>query len=217
LPADEGIALAVHDDRRLSDQRQPLFHAVFQRRARRRAELAKVVADAVPGRERHQRYRLPRRLAQPGEDLTPPAPSRRVDRWSGEHHRADSVGRPHRELGDDLTAHRIGDERRPLEPELVEPGMQRIGVLADAGSVARTVAAAVAGEIRDVRRAVDGENPRQRHEVAPRDAVAVQEHDRRPVSADARVDGDTTDVIEAAFEARKRRSLSHDTSLPHGK
>jgi len=190
----------VHHHRRLRDQRQPLLHAVLERGARRRAQLAQVVADAVTRRERDQRDGLASGLAQPGEDLAPSTAARRVDGRAGEHHRADPVRRAHGELGDDLTAHRVGDERRTLEPDLVEPGKERVRVPADPEGRGRTVAPPVAGKVRDVDRTVDGQGTPQRNEVAPGDAVSVQQHDRRPVAPDARMDADAPDPVETAPE-----------------
>ena len=193
----------MHHHGRLRDQRQPLLHAVLERGASRGAQLPQVVADAVTRRECHQRDRLASGLAQPCEDLAPPAAPRRVDGRPGEHHRADALRPSHGELGDDLTAHRVGNERRALEPDLVEPGEQRVGVLADPGRGGRTLAPPVAGEVRDVHRTVDGEGTAQGNEIAPGDAVSVQEYDRRPVAPDARMDADTADPVGTAPEPRQ--------------
>ncbi len=122
LAAHEGVSFPVHDDGRLLDQRQPLLHPVLERGARGGAQLLSVLAQAVTRGERDQGHRLTPGLAQPGEDLPTPAAPGRVDRRAREHDRPNVLGRPHGKLRDDLAAHRVRDERGPLETDLVHPG-----------------------------------------------------------------------------------------------
>ena len=192
----------MQDDGRLLDRREAIFDAILERRARRRTKLLDVVPDAVASRERDQRHRLARRLAQAGKDLAAPAAPCGVDGRACEHHRSHALRPPHCELGDDLAAHRVGDECRPLELERVEPGAQSVGVLGDAGRAARPPAAPVARQVRDERRKPVRELSCERDEVPPRDAVAVDEDDRVAVAAEPRVDTDAVDGVEAALETR---------------
>jgi hypothetical protein len=192
----------VHDDRRLLDGRKAVLDAILERRARRGTELLDVAPDAVACREGDQGHWLARGLPQAGEDLTAPAAPGGVDGRPGEHHRSDALGPPDGEFGDDLAAHRVGDERRPLEPELVEPRAQRIGVLRDPGGSVRPLAAPVARQVRDEGREPVSELPCQRDEVSPRDAVAVDEDDGVAAAAVPRMDAETVDAVEAALETR---------------
>jgi hypothetical protein len=140
----------VHDDGELVDGRQTVLHAIGERRPGRRAQPTKILNRAVTGGERNQRHRFAARRAHAGEDLAGAATLLRVDRRAGEHERADAIGLAHGELGHDLAAHRVRHERRPLEPDLVEPPAQRIGVLGDAVADRRPLAAAVSGQVGNV-------------------------------------------------------------------
>ena len=144
-------------------------------------------AGPLPAGERDQQCRFVRRVAERAEDLVAGAAPARVDRGADEHHRADPLRSPHRQLGDDLAAHRVGDERRPLQPDRVQPAPERIGETADPERRVRRLALSVTREVGRERRAAGGEDARERKHVAARDAVSVHEHHRRPLAPDVRM------------------------------
>ncbi len=190
----------MHDDGRLVDRRQTVLHAIGERRACSLAQPAKILDRAVPSCERDQRHRLAPGRPHAREDLAGAAALRRVDRRAGEHERADAIGLPHCELGDDLAAHRIGHERRPLKPDLVEPAAQRIGVLGDPVRDRRPLAAAMSRQVGNVGGEAFREHLCQGQQVPTRDAESVHQYHRRPRSSDARVHPDPVDTIPAGLQ-----------------
>jgi hypothetical protein len=189
----------VNDDRRLLDRRQALLDPVGEHRPGERAELAEV-AGPLPARECDQQRRLPRRVSQRAEDLVAGAAPARVDRGADQHHGADPLRSSHRHLGDDLATHRVGDERRPLQPDHVQPVPEGVGEAGDAERTGRGLASSVAGEVGREHRAAAGEDLGERKHVLARDAVAVDEHDRRPLASGTRVHLHPADNVPAAPE-----------------
>jgi hypothetical protein len=204
----------VDDDRRLLEPGQPVLDAVGEHRARADQELAKVAAGALARGQRHQAHRLVRRVAHRPEDLAAGCPPPRVDRRPDEHHRVHPLGPSRRELGDDLAPHRVRDERGSLEADGVEPAAERLGVVTDDGRHGRLTAAAVARKVGHVRRALGGEDRRERQQVPPGHAVAVDEHYRRARPPSARVHADAGHLVPAALQPRKRLRLRSHPSLP---
>jgi hypothetical protein len=198
----------VNDDRRLFDRRQALLDPVGEHRAGERAELAEV-ARPLSARERDQQRRLARRVSQRAEDLVAGAAPARVDRGAHQHHGADPPRSSHRQLGDDLAAHRVGDQRRPLEPGHVQPVPERVGEAPDAERGGRGVASSMAWEVGCEYRAAGGEDPGERKHVVARDSVAVDEHDRRPIASGTGVHLDASHVVPATLEGAHGSTSSY--------
>jgi hypothetical protein len=197
----------VDDDRGLLDSRQPLFDPVGDRRAGGADELMNVLAGRVPGGEREDEPRLVRRIAEGPEELVTYGAPGRVDGRPDEHHRADPFRPPRRQLSDDLTTHRVGDERRPVETDDIEPVTEGLRESADGGGRRRSLTLPVAGKIGHVRGTVGGKVPGQREQVSARDAVSVDEHDGRPVPSGAGVNSDSGRLVPAALQRDRSGGL----------
>jgi hypothetical protein len=109
---------AAQHERRLLDQRQPIFNSVREGGASGRQELPDA-HHPVLGRVREQRERLAAEIADPAEHLMANPPLVGVDSGADQCQRPYTCGKSDGELGDDLTPQRVSDERRPLELERV--------------------------------------------------------------------------------------------------
>jgi hypothetical protein len=202
----------VDDDRGLLDRRQTLLDPIGEHRPGEGPELAEVAGSPLAAGERNHQCRLMRSVSQRAEDLVARGAPGRVDRWAYEHHRTDPQRSPHRQLGDDLAAHRIGNERWPLEPDLVQPGSERIGEAADPELTARLLASSVSREVRRECRAARGEHARERQHVAARDTVSVHQYHRRPLSPRVGMHPYAGHLVPPAFE-RGRHPNTHRQHL----
>jgi hypothetical protein len=82
-----------------------------------------------------------------------PAAPRGIDRRPDEHHRADLLRPADGKLGDDLAAHRVRDEGGADQFVRLDPGAERVCVLAEADRPAQLVTLALARQVRDKGRA----------------------------------------------------------------
>jgi len=201
---------APHDKRRLRDQRQALLDPVGEGRASGRQERTNADDGIVACGQREQRPRFPPCITQPAEELVARAAPLRIDRRTDEHHRPHAPRQAHGEFGDDLTAHRVCQERRALEAGRVQPPGKRGSKIRDAQWGARPLATPVARQVRYEHGEGGGERLREREHVAARDPVAVYEHDGRSFPSHARVDAEAGDFEPPALN-RQTNTLSRLT------
>ena len=138
-----------------------------------------------------QRERLPGQVAYPAEHLVAGPPLIRIDGRADQRQRPRTVGELEGKLGDDLAAHRVGDERRPLELERVQAAGERLRQTADAERRGWLLAAAAPGQLGDEHREPAGERLREREHVPTGDAEPVYEHDGLAFARRPRVDAQT--------------------------
>ena len=190
----------MDDDRGLLDRRQALLDPIGQHRPGESSELAEVAGSPLAAGERNHHCRFTRSVSQSAEDLVAGRAPGRVDRRGYKHQRADPERPPHRQLGDDLAAHRVGDESRPLQPNRVQPRPERIGEAHDPELTAGPLTSTVAREVRRECRAAGRELPRERQHVAARDTVSVHEHHGRPMPSGLRMHPYARHLVPAVFQ-----------------
>jgi len=132
VSADERVSVAVDDEGRLFDHRQPVLDAIGQNSAGRREQDSTAGRQIVAGRQREQGKRLTSRRPERAEQLMSCPASRWIDGRADEDDRPRQCGPARGKLRHNLAAHRIGDERRAGQTLCFHPGAQCRGQPGDA-------------------------------------------------------------------------------------
>ena len=109
------VLVAVHDKSPLLDQRQPILDAIGQNGAGSREQRSNPGRPIVAGHQREQGKRLASRGLKRAHQLTAGGAASGIDSRADQNHGTHERGPACGELGNDLAAHRIGNERRPRQ------------------------------------------------------------------------------------------------------
>ena len=139
----------------------------------------------------------------------------RIDSRADQHQRSNTVRPTHGELRDDLATHRVRHERGTLEAGGVQPAGEGGGELGNAERRGRPLAPPVPGQVRCEHCEGRGERLREREHVRARDAVPVQEDDRRALPDHARMDVQSGYVERPALDFHPANETSRGGPQRH--
>ena len=117
----ERVLVAVDDKSPLLDEGQPILDAIGEDGAGTREQRSNPGRPIVAGHQREQGKRLASRGLKRAHQLTAGGAASGIDSRADQHHGSNLRWPARGELGNDLTAHRIRDERRACQILCLDP------------------------------------------------------------------------------------------------